>query len=107
MGGKKTKTKKPVRPGELPVTGVPHSCAHPAPAAGSWPRPHTAAQTALRDDTPGRTLQGPTEALCDKYKCCNYMMMASHTQENYSLLFRKGRHGGFQKLTLNSKGFSN
>lgn len=62
---------------KLPVTGVPHSCTRPAPAAGSWPRPHTATQTALQDDTPGRTLQGPTEAklrvttvltLCE-YKC--------------------------------------
>lgn len=49
-----------------PVTGALHSCTHPAPAAGSWPRPHTAALTALRDDTPGQTLQGPNG---DNVKC--------------------------------------
>lgn len=49
--------KKHTQLSDSPVPGAPRSCARPAPAAGSWPRPRTAGPTARPGDTPGRTLR--------------------------------------------------
>lgn len=59
-----------------PVTGAPHSCTHPAPAAGSWPHQHMVALTALPDDMPGRTLQGPNQD-------SNKNRISSNIKQNY------------------------